>query len=117
MPNENIRVLVVDDEDAFRTGLCERLKRKGLTTFDAPSGEDAVAIASQNLLDVALVDIRMSGMDGIELLARLKEAHPSIEVIMLTGAATVATAIKAMKLGAYDYLDKPCRFDKMFILL
>ncbi|UCD56266.1 MAG: sigma-54-dependent Fis family transcriptional regulator [Candidatus Hydrogenedentota bacterium] len=114
---EPIRLLIVDDEDAFRTGLRERLRRKGLTTFDAGTGEKALAIAREHLLDVALVDIRMPGMDGIELLAKLKEAHPSIEVIILTGVATVTTAIEAMRLGAYDYLNKPCRFDELKLLI
>jgi len=117
MSVESARLLVVDDEDSFRTGLCERLKRKGLITFEAATGEEAVAVARENLLDVALVDIRMPGMDGIELLTKLKDAHPSIEVIILTGVASVETAIGAMKLGAYDYLSKPCRFDELKILI
>lgn len=117
MPDKRIRLLIVDDEDAFRTGLCERLRRKEFDAFCAASGEKAISIARENLLDVALVDIRMPGMDGIELLSSLKEAHPSIEVIILTGVATVDTSIEAMKLGAYDYLSKPCRFDKLMILI
>jgi len=117
MPHEPIRLLVVDDEDGFRKGLCKRLTRKGLKAFEAATGEEAVTVAGENLLDVALVDIRMPGMNGIELLSRLKETHSSIEVIILTGVATVATAIEAMKLGAYDYLGKPCRFDELMILV
>lgn len=108
-------MLIVDDEDSFRIGLCRRLERQGMTTFAAADGEEAIAIARQNLLDVALVDVRMPGMSGIELLARLKEAHPSIEVIILTGVAKMDTAIEAMKLGAYDYLSKPFRFDELSI--
>ncbi len=117
MPHEPIRLLVVDDQEAFRTGLSERLRRKGFDTLEAGTGEGAIAIARENLVDVALVDIRMPGMDGIELLAKLKEAHPSVEVIILTGVATVDTAIEAMKLGAYDYLSKPCRFEELRILV
>ncbi len=117
MTPEQIRVLVVDDEDAFRAGLCERLKRKKFATFEASDGKNAIAIASENLLDVALIDIRMPGMDGMELLAKLKEAHPSIEVIIFTGAASVPTAIKAMKLGAYDYVSKPFNFDELVLLI
>lgn len=117
MPPESIRLLVVDDEGAFRKGICERLARKGIKTFGASTGEEAISIARRNMLDVALVDIRMPGMDGIELLAKLKDAHPSVEVIILTGVAAVSTAIEAMKLGAYDYLSKPCRFDELMILI
>lgn len=117
MSPEQIRLLVVDDEDAFRMGLCERLKRKKFITFEASSGKDAIAIAGENLLDVAVVDIRMPEMDGMELLARLKEAHPSIEVIIFTGAASMTTAIEAMKLGAYDYVSKPFNFDELVLLI
>jgi len=117
MSPELIRLLIVDDEDSFRTGLSERFERKGVKTFEAVTGEEAISIAQQNLLDVALVDIRMPGMDGIELLGKLKEAQPSIEVIILTGVATVATAIEAMKMGAYDYLNKPFKFDELKVLV
>ncbi|RJP15314.1 MAG: sigma-54-dependent Fis family transcriptional regulator [Candidatus Abyssobacteria bacterium SURF_5] len=117
MPHEPVKLIVVDDEDAFRAGLCERLERKGCETFGATSGDEALAIASQQLLDVALVDVRMPGMDGIELLSKLRELHPYIEVIILTGVATVATAIEAMKLGAYDYLSKPCNFEELRVLI
>jgi DNA-binding NtrC family response regulator len=111
--SERIKLLVVDDEEPFRAGLCERLRLKGHDTVEAGSGEEALALAREYLLDVAVVDIRMPGMDGIDLLAKLREAHPSIEVIVLTGVATVATAIDAMKLGAYDYLSKPFDFDEL----
>jgi two-component system response regulator AtoC len=115
MPAESIRLLIVDDEHSFRTGLGQRLARKGMTTFIAGGGREAMVIAQQNLLDVALVDIRMPEMTGIELLAKLKEAHPSIEVLILTGVGSVDTAIEAMKLGAYDYLSKPFRFEELCI--
>jgi DNA-binding NtrC family response regulator len=117
MPERPIRLIVVDDEPEFRSGLCERLRRKGYETFDSESGEKAVSLASGQLLDVAIVDIRMPGMDGIELLTALKSIHPSIEVIILTGAATVDTALEAMKLGAYDYLSKPCKFEKLNLMI
>ncbi len=117
MPERPIRLIVVDDEKDFRIGLCERLRRKGFETFDAESGEKAVSVAGGALLDVALVDIRMPGMDGIELLSALKSIHPSIEVIILTGAATIDTAIEAMKLGAYDYLSKPYKFERLKLLI
>jgi two-component system NtrC family response regulator/two-component system response regulator AtoC len=117
MPHESASLLIVDDEDAFRVGLCERLERKGFTTLGARTGAEALSLAAQHLLDVALVDIRMPGMDGIELLSKLKETHPSIEVIILTGVATVATAIEAMKNGAYDYLNKPVNFEELKILI
>lgn len=117
MHRESPSLLIVDDEDPFREGLCARLERKGFKTRGARTGDEALSLAAQELFDVALVDIRMPGMDGIELLSRLKSAHPSIEVIILTGVATVASAIEAMKLGAYDYLNKPVNFEEVKILI
>jgi DNA-binding NtrC family response regulator len=109
--------MVVDDEDVYREGICERLARKRFETFGAANAKEALALAAQNLFDVALVDIKMPGIDGIELLARLKEIHPTLEVIILTGAAAVTTAIEAMKLGAYDYLSKSCKFEELQALI
>jgi DNA-binding NtrC family response regulator len=115
--NKPIRLLIVDDEEPFRTGLCQRLRRQGFDALGASCGEEAIAEAGQNLFDIAIVDIRMPGMDGIKLLSLLKEMHPSIEVLILTGVASVDSAIEAMKLGAYDYLSKPCRFEELTLLI
>ncbi|MBI4832845.1 MAG: sigma-54-dependent Fis family transcriptional regulator [Candidatus Lindowbacteria bacterium] len=111
--SECIRLLIVDDDEPFRASLCECLSLKGHETLEATTAEEALALSREHLLDVAVVDIKMPGMDGVELLAKLKEAHPSIEVIILTGVASIETAIGAMKLGAYDYLSKPFDFDDL----
>ncbi|MBI3077526.1 MAG: sigma-54-dependent Fis family transcriptional regulator [Deltaproteobacteria bacterium] len=112
-----IRVLIVDDEEPFRHLVRDRLARKGLMVRPVDRGEAAVEAVKGEEFDVALVDIRMPGMDGIELLRRLKEEQPSLEVIMITGHASVDTAVEAMKLGAYDYLPKPCQLSELEVLV
>jgi DNA-binding NtrC family response regulator len=107
------RLLIVDDEPHYRQLLSERLGRKGWATFTAASGHEALAIAESVGIDVALVDIMMGGMDGLELFERLREIDPVIEGIILTGHANVDTAIKAMKLGAFDYLAKPYKLSEL----
>lgn len=108
------RILIVDDEQEFVEALSERL---GLRDYDATtscSGKDAVEKLEQLNFDVVVLDVLMPDMDGIETLKRIKGLKPLTEVIMLTGHATVETAIEGMKLGAYDYLMKPCEDDELF---
>ena len=102
-----IKVLMVDDEKQFRNTTKKILNRKGFNTILAASGEEAIEKMAENP-DVVILDVKMPGMDGIEVLSEMKRIKPLVEVIMLTGHATVETAIEGMKLGAYDYLMKPC---------
>jgi len=107
-------VLVVDDEVQFVETLVKRLVKRGVKVAAAYSGQqalDALAGSGATRTDVVVLDVKMPGMDGLETLAAIKEAHPLVEVIMLTGHATVESAIEGMKHGAYDYLMKPCDFD------
>jgi DNA-binding NtrC family response regulator len=106
----SIRLLVVDDDDTLRQNLAARFRRQGLTVADAAGGEDALARAAVEPFDVALLDLHMPGMSGLELLARLKERQPELEALLLTAHGSVETAIQAMKRGAYDYLAKPFQF-------
>ncbi|MGB6063932.1 MAG: sigma-54 dependent transcriptional regulator [Desulfomonilaceae bacterium] len=105
--NESIRVLVVDDEDSVRKRCVRLLARHGYEVVGARDSQAALNIVQTTSCDVMLVDIRMPGIDGLELLKRVKAYSSSIEVIMMTGYAAVETAVKAMKYGAYDYLAKP----------
>ncbi len=105
--NEGIRILVVDDEDSVRKRCVRLLTRHGYDVAGAKDSKAALNIVQTTSCDVMLVDIRMPGMDGLELLKRVKTFSNSIEVIMMTGYAAVETAVKAMKCGAYDYLAKP----------
>ena len=103
-----IRVLLVDDEADFLETLAERLVIRNYDVTTSLSGEDALEKVRGYNFDVVVLDVLMPGIDGIEALREIKNIKPLTEVIMLTGHATVETAIEGMKLGAYDYLMKPC---------
>lgn len=112
MENQPIRVLLIDDEERFVLNLAKLMRGRGfdvLTAFDGPSG---IAAAEQGV-DVAVLDVKMPGMGGIETLQRIKAASPETEVLMLTGHADVETGIEAMRAGALDYLMKPCDIDDL----
>jgi len=109
-------VLLVDDEVAFVETLVKRLAKRDVRVDFAHSGQEALdklADAGPTKTDVVILDVKMPGMDGLETLARMKEKYPLVEVIMLTGHATVESAIEGMKRGAFDYLMKPCEFDHL----
>lgn len=100
-------VLVVDDEVAFVDVLAERLETRGFVVHKAYGGDEALECLGQHKVDVVILDVVMPGKSGLETLHEIKHKQPLVEVIMLTGHATVETAIEGMKLGAYDYLMKP----------
>lgn len=106
-----LRLLIVEDEDPYRQLLCSRLTERGYKVSSFCSGEDTLAVGEE--WDIALIDLRLPGMSGIELLKKLREAMPTLAILMLTGQATLDTAIKAMKLGALDYLAKPCKLAEL----
>lgn len=101
------KVLLVDDEEEFIELMSQRLETRGLKVEAVSSGEAAVATVADHSFDVAVVDLAMPGIDGIETLKQIKEERPDVEVIMLTGQATVKSGIEAMKHGASDFLEKP----------
>lgn len=107
-------VLLVDDEVPFVETMTKRLSKRNLDILSAHSGPEALDSLEKNgRVDVVILDVKMPGMDGIETLREIKKEHPLVEVIMLTGHATVETGIEGMKLGAFDYLMKPCDIDKL----
>ena len=107
-------VLLVDDEVPFVETMTKRLAKRDLTVISAHSGSDAlIKLGNEDHVDVVILDVKMPGMDGIETLKEIKKAHPLTEVIMLTGHATIETGIEGMKLGAFDYLMKPCDIDNL----
>lgn len=108
-----IRVLLVDDEEDFRTTLAGRLRKRNIDISDAGSGEEALELLKKKSFDVAIVDIKMPGMDGIETLRHIKKFDPLIEVILLTGHASVEAGIEGIKSGAYDYVIKPCNINDL----
>ena len=100
-------VLLVDDEEQFLQVLSERLTNRGLHVSSVTSGEEAVAMVENKNFDAVVVDLAMPGIDGIETTKKIKEKRPDLEIIILTGHATVKAGIEAMKLGAEDFLEKP----------
>ncbi|HKZ57116.1 MAG TPA: response regulator [Thermodesulfovibrionales bacterium] len=104
---KNIRVLIVDDEEYIRLSLSELLSYIGFEVATAANGEDALKKLAENRFDMAFMDIKIPGMNGVELLGRVRKAYPDVSVIMMTGYATVENAVEAVKLGAYDFLRKP----------
>ncbi len=105
-------VLLVDDEAPFVETMTKRLTKRDLDVTTALSGPEALEqLAKKPTIEVVILDVKMPGMDGIEALGEIKKKHPLVEVVMLTGHATVETAIEGMKLGAFDYLMKPCDMD------
>ena len=109
-------ILLVDDEVPFVETLSKRLDKRSLKVLTAVSGQEALDILGKNrTLDVVILDVKMPEMDGIETLGKIKKSFPLMEVIMLTGHATVETAIEGMKLGAFDYLMKPCDIEKIVL--
>ncbi len=112
---QGIRMLLVDDEDDFRTTLANRLKLRKIDVTDVGSGGEAIELVKQKPFDVAVIDVKMPGINGIETLNEIKRLQPAIEVIMLTGHASIESGMEAMKLGAYDYVMKPCDIDELLI--
>jgi len=112
-----IRVLVIDDEQDIRDGSERILTRIGLQVFKAPRGDEGLKILETKGASIVLLDLKMPGMDGIEVLERIRKMDESILVIVITGYATVETAIEAMKLGAYDFISKPFEPDQLRIVV
>ena len=106
------QVLLVDDEVPFVDTMIKRLTKRNMDVIPAYDGPEALAVLKKQVrVEVVILDVKMPGMDGIETLGEIKKAHPLVEVIMLTGHATVESAIEGMKQGAFDYLMKPCDID------
>lgn len=110
---KNIKILLVDDEVEFLETLMKRMKKRNVDVSGVGSGEDALSQLDLRPPDVVILDVRMPGMDGIETLKKIKQKHPLIEVIMLTGHASLEVAIQGMELGAFDYLMKPMDIDEL----
>jgi two-component system, NtrC family, nitrogen regulation response regulator NtrX len=115
VPGEHI--LVVDDEPAIQTALRGVLEDEGYRVTTAGAGEDAVRLVADETPDLIFLDIWMPGMDGLETLAGLRRVRPEAPVIMISGHATIETAVKATRLGAYDFIEKPLSLEKMLVIV
>ena len=110
----NIHILLVDDEKPFVETMTKRLEKRNYHVQWATSGYDAVQLLKkEDHIEVVVLDVKMPGMDGIDTLQQIKHKFPLVEVIMLTGHATVESAIQGMKMGAHDYLMKPCDMEEL----
>ena len=108
-----VRLLLADDEKDFVNILAKRLKRRNIDVTKAFSGAEAIRALRGQEFDVAILDLKMEDMDGIEVLKMLKIMDPRLAVIMLTGHGSVEAAVQGSKLGAFDYLSKPYEFEEL----
>ena len=110
---ETMRVFIVDDEDDFRETIVKRLNARKIQAEGAASGIKALEVLKEKDFDVIVLDVKMPDMDGIETLRHIKKMKPEIEVIMLTGHASVEFGLKSMQLGAFDYVMKPAPLNEL----
>ena len=108
-----IRVLLIDDEVGYVNVLSNRLKKRNFQIGKASSGSEAFQVLRQDDFDVAVLDLKMEDMDGIEVLKILKKMAPELVVIMLTGHGSAEAAHQGIQLGAFDYLTKPCELEEL----
>lgn len=111
------KILVIDDEESLRYGAQRILSKQGFTVFLAPTGQDGLDIIKKEPVAIVLLDLKMPGMDGMEVLEKISAMEKHILVIVITGYATVETAITAMKIGAYDFIPKPYEPDQLRIVV
>jgi two-component system, NtrC family, response regulator AtoC len=106
-------VLIVDDEQVLAAAMADYLARHGYATSTSGSGEQALKNLDAESPDLVLLDYRLPRMDGLQVLRKIKESHPEIEVIMMTAHGSVENAVEAMRLGAYDYISKPVDLEEL----
>ncbi|WP_303722160.1 sigma-54 dependent transcriptional regulator [Malonomonas rubra] len=111
------KILVVDDEHLIRWSLEQNLKKQGYEVITAGSGEEAMKLIQEDTPDLMLLDVQLPGMNGMEVLEKVKEAEEDVIVIMVTALGVLETAVKAMRLGAYDYINKPFNLDELAIVI
>ena len=114
LPVETIRLLLVDDEDGFRQTIVKRLAKRGLVADQAADGNECLSILEKKSMDVVVLDVKMPGMSGIEVLRHITDKYPKTEVILLTGHATASDGVEGIKSGAFDYLMKPIELEHLF---
>lgn len=107
------RVMLIDDEEEYAETLAERLELRGVSTRVALDGQEALTAIDEDTPDIVLLDVMMPGIGGLETLRRIKETHPRVEVILLTGRGSTREGIEGMKRGAFDYLMKPVQIEEL----
>ena len=114
---DKIKLLIVDDEVSFLNSIARRLELRDFRVAKAVNGSEALEIAQKDKFDLALIDLKMPGMNGRELLGILKKEHKHLEVIILTGHGSLESAVECTKLGAFSYLPKPYELERLIDLL
>lgn len=114
---ESFNVLIVDDEEDFRETLVKRLQKRRLNVFGAESGQRALDLMNTLIFDVVVLDVKMPGLDGIDTLREMKKKNPLMEVILLTGHASMESGVEGMNLGAFDYVMKPVNIDDLMEMI
>ncbi len=112
-PHKSLRVLFVDDEASLREFMRLELPSLGHEVTVCPDGRSALEVLKKNSFDAAILDLKMPDMTGIEVLEHLKHVSPDTEAVMMTGYASKETAIEALRLGAFDYITKPCKISEI----
>lgn len=114
---QNVSILVIDDEEGIRFSLRGILEDEGYEVYEVASGKKAFALLKKQQIDICFLDVWLPEMDGLEILQILEEQYPDIPVIMISGHATIETAVKAIKYGAYDFIEKPLSLEKVLITI
>ena len=117
MEKNKINLLIVDDEAQFLHSIGRSLEMRDFKVLTAARGDEALELARIEEVDIALVDLKMPGMDGQQTLEALKKEHPWMEIVILTGHGTIDSAAACTRSGAYAYLQKPCEFDQLLQVL
>ena len=110
-------ILIVDDEDAQRSILKGYLEKKGYKIYSASSGTEGIKAVQNNLIDIVLSDFKMPDKTGLEVLEEVKKINPEISFVILTAYGTIEDAVKAMRLGAFDYISKPVDLDELDLMI
>jgi len=113
MAKDKINLLIVDDEEQFLESMKKRLEARDFSVIAVDRGEKALEAARNNPIDIALVDLKMPGINGEQTLEALKKEHKWMEVVILTGHGSIDSAVELTKTGAYAYLQKPCELDRL----
>ncbi len=114
---EPLRILIVDDEEELVSALEERLNLRGFQASGVTTGAQALEYLASTPCDVVLLDVKMPGLGGLEVIEKIKEKQPNLEVILLTGHGSTQDAERGMELGAFDYLMKPVKIDALVRIL
>src|SRR5256886_16162321 len=111
------RILVIDDESAIRDSLRMTLEYEGYEFFGAATGQEGLALVEREAPDLVLLDVKMPGMDGLEVLDRLRNMNESLPIVVISGHGTISTAVEATKKGAFDFIEKPFASERVLVSL